>query len=220
MIAQILANFVPRPLIPRVETNEGLRQLQITTLGFAILYGLLHLSLFMDGMVNHVFFAVEIGTALIYAFLPVTYSVRRAALLKRRFYMLIGHASLWFIQPLQLALTDDVSLLFDKREDLQLQTAKALNQAQIERIIKKGGKVEENFVEQTVYAGQMAALIKVLAWSSMWVGALVFIEAVYVWRKSQQMERAELSSSAEREKREAQAAAATTETKAKAKADK
>ncbi|KAF8932069.1 hypothetical protein EDD21DRAFT_373972 [Dissophora ornata] len=207
-------------LIPQPHTDHGLRQLQLTTLGFVVIYALLHLALFMDGMVFHVFFAIEVGTIILYTFLPVQYSTRPVSLLKRRFYMLVGLASMWLIQPWQLPLLDpatsEISLLFDKREDLTLKVAKTLNQIQIEKILQQGGKVEEGFKEQNAYAAQMAVSMQALAWMTVLVASMIVIEAIFVWNRCMKIEAAG-PSSAEREKQSAQAASAS---KAAAKASK
>ncbi|KAG0307178.1 hypothetical protein BGZ98_000861 [Dissophora globulifera] len=202
-------------IIPRPGNDYGLRQLQLTTLGFAVIYTLLHVSLFMDGMVNHVFFACELGTMILYAFLPVKYTVRPASALKRRFYLLVGIATVWLLQPMQLAKFDiapsgtfsPFALIVAERDHLNAEVAKTLNNVQVEKILQQGGKIEEGFTSQSVYANQMGLLIQALAGTAAMVAFMVVVEAVFVWNRSTKIELGELSS-AEKEKNEAQAAKA------------
>ncbi|ORZ06818.1 hypothetical protein BCR41DRAFT_360744 [Lobosporangium transversale] len=216
----IFSNF-----IPSVYTPDGLRQYQLTLLGFIVIYGLLHLSLFMDGLVSHLFFVPEIATALHYAFFPVQYSLRPLSALRRRFYILNLMVIFWLLQPfLQLNSMDFLtsilttittkvspssvatgterpSSLFDTRENLTLYVSKTLNQIQIEKILSEGGKVEEGFKEQSAYAAQLAVAMQCLGWFSVLIAVFILIESLFVWYKCQQIEKLELSS-AEREKQE------------------
>ncbi|KAF9984792.1 hypothetical protein BGZ65_012599 [Modicella reniformis] len=224
MLTDIISQLVPSQLIPQAHTQEGLRQLQLTTAGFVVMHALLHLSLFMDGMVRHVFFAIEIGTLLLYTFVPVKHTLRPVALLKHhRLLFLVGMAAMWLTQPLLLSALDNnknnttTSLLFGKRDDLAIQVAKTLNQLQIERIVKEGGKVdEEEFREQqdgVIYAMQLATAIKCLAWMSILIAGLMVVEASFVWVKCKQIEKTNELSSAEKEKAEAQRTTGTSNQK-------
>ncbi|KAI1312983.1 hypothetical protein EDD11_002804 [Mortierella claussenii] len=202
-------------LIPRVSTPHGLRQYQLTLFGFIVIFGFLHLSLFMDGMASHLFFIVEITSALLYWFLPANYSLRPASTLKRQFYILIGLATTWVLQPYLLPLdafssklTSSPSL-FEPREVLIQHASKALNQKQIEEILKQGGKVEEGFKEQNAYAAQLAVALQALGWGSVLIATLMLVEAGFVWMHCSKIERVERASTAATEKKEAQAATAS-----------
>lgn len=215
MLKDIISGIVPSQLIPRVRTQDGLRQYQLTTAGFVFIYGLLHLSLFMDGMVHHAFFTIEIATLFLYAFLPTNYTLRPVSLLKNRVYYLLGLTSLWLLQPSLLPVDLQTSLLFDQRKDLVIHVTKILNQAQIERILKDGGKVDEEFTEQNAYAMQMVTAMKCLAWMSVLFAGLMAVEAGFVWSRCKEIETKEMPS-AEKEKRAAKAAKAAKAPKAAA----
>ncbi|KAG0208578.1 hypothetical protein BGX28_000502 [Mortierella sp. GBA30] len=192
--------------LPQLHTPAGLWQFQLTTIGFIVLFALLHISLFMDGLVPHNFFVSEVGTLLLYGLVPSKYTVRPISLLKRRFYMLIGLAAAWIIQPTLLTLNESYSL-YNTREQLTTHISEALNKLQLERIQKEGGSLEE-VGDQRLYAGQMAAAMQCLAGLSAIVSAMVIVEAVCVLYKYNKFLKEELSS-AEKEKQDATTTATT-----------
>ncbi|KAF9175874.1 hypothetical protein BGX21_004576 [Mortierella sp. AD011] len=186
-------------LIPRAHTSDGLRQLQLMTVGLFGIYMILHFSLYMDKIAYHVFFITEIGSIIVYLFLPVKYEVRPVSLLKRRFYLLVALATFWLIQPSLLLLDDGpeagpLPSLFDSREVVTAHISKTLNQIQIEAIIKQGGKVEDKFQGQHVYANSLAAALQCEAWLAVLCAGFILVEAAFVWNKASYIERTEGSS--------------------------
>ncbi|KAF8975234.1 hypothetical protein BGZ46_009314 [Entomortierella lignicola] len=206
-------------MIPRVHTSEGLRQLQLMTLGLFVIYFLLHVSLFMDNMVYHVFFANEIGSVILYLFFPVKYEIRPVRTLKLRFYFLIILATFWIMQPSLLLLPDNSSTplpsLFDTREVITAHVSKTLNQIQIENILKQGGKVEDGFQGQPAYAVSLAAAMQCEAWLAVVIAVFISIEAMFVWNKADRIDEAAELALAERKKRENKATSASSSEKKK-----
>ncbi|KAF9346283.1 hypothetical protein BGX26_002236 [Mortierella sp. AD094] len=182
-------------LIPRAHTPDGLRQLQLMTVGLFGIHMILHMSLFMDKIAYHAFFITEIGSIIVYLFLPVKYEVRPVSLLKRRFYLLVALATFWLIQP-NILLNDSANApsLFDTREVIAAHVSKTLNQIQIEDIIKQGGKVEDKFQGQHVFAKSLAAALQCEAWLAVVAAGFVLVEAAFVWNMATYIERTEGSS--------------------------
>ncbi|KAG0241218.1 hypothetical protein B0O80DRAFT_433761 [Mortierella sp. GBAus27b] len=204
MLTDIISQLAPSHLIPRIHTQDGLRQFQLTVAGFVVIYTFLHLSLFMDGMVHHAYFAINVVTIVLYFFLPTDYTLRPVTILKKRLSYLVGVACLWLFQPFILPLDQKTSILFDSRRDLAIQATQTMNQLQAERVTQSGGKVDGESMGQGVYAMQMATAIKCLGWMSVLFAGLMFVEASFVWAKCVEIARNEMSS-AEKEKQEAQA---------------
>ncbi|KAF9432932.1 hypothetical protein BGZ76_010119 [Entomortierella beljakovae] len=179
-------------LIPNASTSEGLRYLQYLTCGLAGLYFFLHISLYMDNMVPHLGFAMELGTLFYLLFVPIKYEIRPLRLLKRRFFLHLILASGWLIQPSLLLLNPetDPSLLGDIHV-LTDHVSKALNQRQIESILAEGGKVDEGFQGQNVYAYQLAAALQSEAYLSFFLIFFLLVEAVFVWMKYIELDNSE-----------------------------
>ncbi|KAK3813067.1 MAG: hypothetical protein J3Q66DRAFT_347305 [Benniella sp.] len=198
MLVDILSQLFPVQL----HTQDGLRQFQLTIGGFVVVYGLLHLSLYMDNMVHHAYFAIEAGTVLLYLICPADYGLRPVALLKRRLYYLLGTVGFWLAQPHLLPLDPRTSLLLDKRDELAGRIGHFMKQREIERILKAGGQVDEAFLEQGFYAPQMAMAMKALGWMSIILAGLMAVEATFVAVKYSQLKAVEQSSAAAEEEKE------------------
>ncbi|KAF9284911.1 hypothetical protein BGZ68_004309 [Mortierella alpina] len=196
-----LSRFLPQP-----QTSEGLWQFQLMTIGLLVLYGFLHLSLFLDGMVPHNYFAAEVGSLLLYGLIPSKYSIRPISLLKRRSFILICMAATWLIQPI-LTMSDTYKL-YNRKEELTAHVAQTLNRNQMDKIKREGGNLEE-VVDQRFFAAQLATALQCLSVLSILITGMVMIEAVCVWYKYNKFSKEGLPA-AEQEKQDA---SATTETK-------
>ncbi|KAF9353840.1 hypothetical protein BGX34_011350 [Mortierella sp. NVP85] len=161
------------------------------------------------GMVHHAYFAIEAGTVLLYLVCPADYGLRPVALLKRRLYYLLGTVGFWLAQPHLLPLDPSTSLLLDKRGELASRIGHSMKQREMERILKAGGQVDEEFLEQGFYAPQMAMAMKALGWMSIILAGLMAVEATFVAVKYSQLKAVE-QSSVEEEKETQQATQAST----------
>ncbi|KAG0053046.1 hypothetical protein BGZ83_001751 [Gryganskiella cystojenkinii] len=123
----------------------------------------------------------------------------KASIIKTRFYILVGLATLWAIQPYQLTNVDlggdtPLDLLSDSHNHLALQVHKTLNQRQLEQILHENrlqGKRQPRQHHQDAIASQFKdqkrnADLAAWAMQGLAVGALVLalligLEALLVW---------------------------------------
>ncbi|KAF9968289.1 hypothetical protein BGZ70_005286 [Mortierella alpina] len=194
-----LSRFLPQP-----QTPEGLWQFQLMTIGFLVLYGFLHLSLFMDGMVPHNYFAAEVGSLLLYGLIPSKYSVRPISLLGRRSFILICMAATWLIQPM-LTMSDTYKL-YNRKEELTAHVAQTLNRIQMDKIKREGGNLKD-VVDQGFFAAQLATALQCLSVLSIVITGMIVVEASCVFYKYSKFAKEGIPA-AEQEKQDASAAAA------------
>ncbi|CAO3574808.1 unnamed protein product [Mortierella alpina] len=162
-----------------------------------LLYGFLHLSLFLDGMVPHNYFAAEAGSLLLYGLIPSKYSVRPISLLMRRSFILICMAATWLIQP--LLTTSDTYKLYNKKEELNAHDS-------MDKIKREGGNLED-VVDQRFFAAQLATALQCLSVLSIVITGMIVVEAscvFYNYRKFSE----EGTPAAEQEKLDVSAAVA------------
>ncbi|KAF9574274.1 hypothetical protein EC968_007043 [Mortierella alpina] len=185
------------------QTPEGLWQFQLMNIGFLVLYGFLHLSLFMDGMVPHNYFAAEVGSLLLYGLIPSKYTIRPISLLKRRSFILICMAATWLIQPI-LTMSDTYKL-YNKKEELTAHVAQTLNRNQMAKIKREGGNLED-VVDQRFYAAQLATALQCLIVLSVIITGMIAVEAGFVWYRYSKFTKEGIPA-AEQEKQDASVAA-------------
>ncbi|KAF9099812.1 hypothetical protein BGX23_011412 [Mortierella sp. AD031] len=197
-----------RQLLPDPLSQDGLRQYQLTILGFVLIYGVLHIALFMDGMISHLFFALEVATIIYIYFFPAQYTARPISKLRNQVFFLLGFAGLWAAQHLLLPLQDGVPL-FSSTEVLLEQVSKTLRESnglevEIKTVVQDhDGKDEAVVVSYTPYANQMATFMGGIGGLSVLIAGYFVVEAVLVLLKYYSY------SALEKEKKTDSAAAAT-----------
>ncbi|KAF9149704.1 hypothetical protein BG015_008465 [Linnemannia schmuckeri] len=140
-------------ILPDITTQYGLRQYQLTFLGFVVIHGFLHTALFMDGMVSHLFFVPEIITLIYIYFFPAEYTVRPLSKLRNQLPIQLTFAALWASYHIFLPLQGNVSL-FSPKEILLEEVAKTLRQnagqeaAAVTQEKQQDGQDQENAVEK------------------------------------------------------------------------
>ncbi|KAF9179485.1 hypothetical protein BGZ51_006904 [Haplosporangium sp. Z 767] len=169
-------------LFPNVQTPTGLRQFQLLILGLVVIYSLLHLSLYLDGVVHHAFFATDIGSFLHYGFVPATHDLRPAQRLRRRFFILTSIASMWIMQPMQLLTIDDSYSLFDSREKLTVYVSKVLAQNQQRAGIELDPAGGDDLAMKH-YSQSLAAAMQCLNGLCFIIAFMTMIEAGSFWYK-------------------------------------
>ncbi|KAF8944235.1 hypothetical protein BGZ47_004509 [Haplosporangium gracile] len=175
-------------ILPDIATQYGLRQYQLTILGFVVIHGFLHTALFMDGMVSHLFFVLEIITLIYIYFFPAEYTARPLSKLRNQLPIQLTFAALWASHHIFLPLQGNASL-FSSKEVLLEEVAKTLRQnAGQEAVVVtqeklQDGQDQENAVSYTPYANQMAIFMGGLGGLSVLIGAWFIIEAFLVMLK-------------------------------------
>lgn len=169
-------------ILPDITTQYGLRQYQLTIIGFVAIHGFLHTALFMDGMVTHLFFVLELITLIYIYFFPAEYTARPLSKLRNQIPVLLTFAALWATHHIFLPLQGNVSL-FSPKEVLLEEVAKTLRQnagqeAPVVTQEKQDG--QEAATVYTPYANQMATFMGGLGGLSVLIGAWFIIEAFLV----------------------------------------
>ncbi|KAG0282871.1 hypothetical protein BGZ96_012756 [Linnemannia gamsii] len=169
-------------ILPDIATQYGLRQYQLTIIGFVVIHGFLHIALFMDGMVNHLFFVLELITLIYIYFFPAEYTARPLSKLRNQIPVLLIFAALWASHHMLLPFRGNASL-FSPKEVLLEEVAKTLrrNAGQEATIItqeKQDG--QESATVYTPYANQMATFMGGLGGLSVLIAAWFIIEAFFV----------------------------------------
>ncbi|KAF9298537.1 hypothetical protein BGZ88_006195 [Linnemannia elongata] len=173
-------------ILPEITTQYGLRQYQLTILGFVVIHGFLHTALFMDGMVTHLFFVLEIITLIYIYFFPAVYTARPLSKLRNQLPIQLTFAALWATYHIFLPLQGNASL-FSPKEVLLEQVAKTLreNAGQEAAIVqdKQEGQEQGDAIPYTPYANQMATFMGGLGGLSVLIGAWFIIESFFVLLK-------------------------------------
>ncbi|KAF9146001.1 hypothetical protein BGX30_005470 [Mortierella sp. GBA39] len=173
-------------ILPDIATQYGLRQYQLTIIGFVVIHGFLHTALFMDGMVSHLFFVLEIISLIYIYFFPAEYTVRPLSKLRNQIPIQLTFAALWASHHIFLPLQGNVSL-FSPKEVLLEEVAKTLRRnAGQEAVIvqdKQEGQEQGDAILYTPYANQMAIFMGGLGGLSVLIAAWFIIEAFLVMLK-------------------------------------
>ncbi|KAG0251695.1 hypothetical protein BG011_007447 [Mortierella polycephala] len=182
-------------LFPNVQTSTGLRQFQLLILGLVVIYSLLHLSLYLDGVVHHAYFATDIGSFLHYGFVPATHDLRPVQRLRRRFFILTAIASMWILQPMQLLAIDDSYTLFDSREKLTNYVSKVLAQNQLRTGVELDIAVGDDLALKH-YSQSLAAAMQCLNGLCFIIASMTMVEAVSFWYRYRKLVNQEEDASA------------------------
>ncbi|KAF9133590.1 hypothetical protein BGW39_009443 [Mortierella sp. 14UC] len=182
-----MGNMLQR-ILPDFSTQDGLRQYQLTVLGFVVIHGFLHTSLFMDGMINHLFFVLEIISLIYIYFFAANYTARPISKLRTQAFTLLVFAALWAAQHLLLPLQGGVPL-FSSKELLLEQVTKTLRQNAVvtqeslaqdqQQDIQDDGEA----VPYTPFASQLATFMGGIAGLSVFIAGCFAVEAVFVFLK-------------------------------------
>ncbi|KAF9908095.1 hypothetical protein EC991_010223 [Linnemannia zychae] len=182
-----MGNMIQR-ILPDFSTQDGLRQYQLTVLGFVIIHGFLHTALFMDGMLSHLFFALEIISLIYIYFFGANYTARPISKLRTQALTLSVFATLWATQHLLLPLQGGVPL-FSSKEILLEQVTKTLRQ---NAIVTEDSLAQDQHLDiqddgeavpYTPYASQMATFMGGIGGLSVFIAGCFAVEAVFVYLK-------------------------------------
>lgn len=173
-------------ILPDIATQYGLRQYQLTILGFVVIHGFLHTALFMDGMVSHLFFVLEIISLIYIYFFPAAYTARPLSKLRNQIPIQLIFAALWASHHIFLPIQGNASL-FSPKEVLLEEVTRTLRQnAGQEGVIvqdKQEGQEQGEAIPYTPYANQMAIFMGGLGGLGVLIGAWFIIEAFFVMLK-------------------------------------
>ncbi|KAK3839557.1 MAG: hypothetical protein JOS17DRAFT_729439 [Linnemannia elongata] len=173
-------------ILPDITTQYGLRQYQLTILGFVFIHGFLHTALFMDGMISHLFFALEIISLIYIYFFPAVYTARPLSKLRNQIPIQLTFAALWATHHIFLPLQGNASL-FSPKEVLLEEVARTLRQNSGQEAVivqdKQEGQEQGEAILHTPYANQMATFMGGLGGLSVLIGAWFIIEAFFVMLK-------------------------------------
>ncbi|KAF9927014.1 hypothetical protein FBU30_003582 [Linnemannia zychae] len=176
--------------LPDFSTQDGLRQYQWTVFGFVVIHGFLHTTLFMDNMIAHLYFALEIITLIYIFFFAANYTARPLTKLRNQILILLSLATLWATHHLLLPLPNGVPL-FSSKEVLLEHATKTLRQnygeAAIQTVttttVAEDGQEETTTITFAPYAGQMATFLGGIGGLGVFIGACFVIEAIFVGMK-------------------------------------
>ncbi|KAG0277370.1 hypothetical protein BGZ95_006051 [Linnemannia exigua] len=178
-----MGNMLQR-ILPDFSTQDGLRQYQLTVLGFVLIHGFLHTALFMDGMISHLFFALEAVSLIYIYFFAADYTARPISKLRNKALTLLVFAALWATQHLLLPLQGGVPL-FSSQEILLEQVTKTLRQNAVvteDSLAQEQDtrEVDGKAVPYTPYATQMATFMGGIAGLGVFIAGCMAVEALYV----------------------------------------
>lgn len=140
----------------------------------------------MDGMISHLFFALEIISLIYIYFFPAVYTARPLSKLRNQIPIQLTFAALWATHHIFLPLQGNASL-FSPKEVLLEEVARTLRQNSGQEAVivqdKQEGQEQGEAILHTPYANQMATFMGGLGGLSVLIGAWFIIEAFFVMLK-------------------------------------